>query len=197
MYTYSLHNEQRFVQFVLSGLDWTGLTSDPLRRTGLDQDHRLTDLDWTGFFQMNPFHTLVVTTRLWNKDCIRILQRSYKPILSACFLLKTVGSNIFLNLTVLPFNKKTTRFPVTMALVQEVHNRVHSICLPHVIRGRSTLGETLRRIVAPNAVRLPRPVPSAVSAGSYPISVEHSPPSLEADWILSRNSPTVVCLRFL
>ena len=45
-----------------------------------------------------------VTTRLWNKDFIIILQRSYKPILSACFPLKTVGSNIFLNLTVLPFN---------------------------------------------------------------------------------------------
>ena len=39
--------------------DWIGLASDPLTRTGLDQDHRLTDLDWTGFFQMNPFHTLV------------------------------------------------------------------------------------------------------------------------------------------
>ena len=62
-----------------------------------------------------------------------------------------------------------------MALVQEVHNRVHYICLQHVIRGRSALGEMLRRIVAPDAVRSPRPVPSAVSAGSYPISVEHSP----------------------
>ena len=27
--------------------------------------------------------------RLWNKDFIRILQRTYKPILSACFPLKT------------------------------------------------------------------------------------------------------------
>ena len=52
----------------------------------------------------------VVTTRLWNKDFIRILQRSYKSILSACFPLKTVGSNIFLNLTVLPFNKKRHDF---------------------------------------------------------------------------------------
>ena len=50
MYTLYLHNEQEFVQSVLSGLDWAGLTSDPLSRTGLDQDHRLTDLDWTGFF---------------------------------------------------------------------------------------------------------------------------------------------------
>ena len=48
----------KIVQFVLSRLDWTGLTSEPLSRTGLDQDHRLTDLDWNGFFQMNPFHTL-------------------------------------------------------------------------------------------------------------------------------------------
>ena len=60
-----------------------------------------------------------------------------------------------------------------MALVQEVHHRVHHIGLQHVIRGRSALGEMLRRIVAPNAGRSPRPVPSAVSAGSYPISVEH------------------------
>ena len=51
------------------------------------------------------------------------------------------------------------------------------------IRGRSTLDEMLRRIVAPNAVRSPRPVPSAVSVGSYPISVEHYQPSLDADWI--------------
>ena len=58
MYTY-LHNEHKFVQSVFSGLDWTGLASDPLSRTGLDQDHQLTDLDWTGFFRMNPFHTLV------------------------------------------------------------------------------------------------------------------------------------------
>ena len=58
MYTYSIHSEQIFVQSVLSGLDWTGLTSDPLCWTGLDQDHRLTDLDWIGLFQMNPFHTL-------------------------------------------------------------------------------------------------------------------------------------------
>ena len=58
-YAYNLHNEQKFLRSVLSGLDWTGLASDPLNRTGLDQDHRLTDLDWTGFFQMNPFHTLL------------------------------------------------------------------------------------------------------------------------------------------
>ena len=64
VYAYSLHNEQRFVQSVLSGLDWTGLTSDPLSWTGLDQDHRVTDLDWTGFFQMNPFHTLVLKRSL-------------------------------------------------------------------------------------------------------------------------------------
>ena len=70
-----------------------------------------------------------------------------------------------------------------MVLVQEVHNRVHNICLQHVIRGRSVLDEMLRRIVAPNAGWSPRPVPSAVSTGSYPISVEHSPPSLDADWI--------------
>ena len=81
------------------------------------------------------------------------------------------------------FQLKTTRFPVTMALVQEVHNRVHNVCLQQVIRGRSALDETLRRIVAPNAGRSPRTVPSAVSAGSYPNSVEHSPPSLDADWI--------------
>ena len=49
-FTYVLHNEHKFVQYVFSGLDWTGLASDPLSRTGLDQDHRLTDLDWTGFF---------------------------------------------------------------------------------------------------------------------------------------------------
>ena len=60
-YAYTLHNEQKLLQSVLSGLDCTGLASDPLNRTGLDQDHRLTDLDWTGFFQMNPFHTLVST----------------------------------------------------------------------------------------------------------------------------------------
>ena len=51
--------QPKFLQSVLSGLDWTGLTSDPLSRTGLDQDRRLTDLDWTGFIQTNPFHTLV------------------------------------------------------------------------------------------------------------------------------------------
>ena len=56
--TYSIHSEQILVQSVLSGLDWTGLTSDALTWTGLDQDHRLTDLDWTGLFQMDPFHTL-------------------------------------------------------------------------------------------------------------------------------------------
>ena len=97
-------------------------------------------------FYPKTIQIAAVTTRLWNKDFIRILQGSYKPMLSACFPLKTVGSNIFLNLTVLPFNKKTTRFPVTMALVQEVHNRVHNICLQHVIRGRSALGETLWRL---------------------------------------------------
>ena len=43
--TLYLRNEQKFEQSVLSGLDWTGLVSDPLSRTGLDQDHRLTDLD--------------------------------------------------------------------------------------------------------------------------------------------------------
>ena len=59
VFTLVLHNEHKFVQSVFSGLDWTVLTSDPLSRTGLDQDHRLTDLDWTGFFQMNPFHTLI------------------------------------------------------------------------------------------------------------------------------------------
>ena len=58
VYAYTLHNEQKFVKSVVSGLDWARLASDPLSRTGLDQDHRLTDLDWTGFFQMNPFHTL-------------------------------------------------------------------------------------------------------------------------------------------
>ena len=50
MYVYTLHNEQKFVQSVLGGLDWTGMDSDPLSRTGLDQDHWLTDLDWTGLF---------------------------------------------------------------------------------------------------------------------------------------------------
>ena len=59
IYTLYLHNEQEFVHSDLNGLDWAGLPSDPLIRTGLDQDHRLTDLDWTGFFQMNPFHTLI------------------------------------------------------------------------------------------------------------------------------------------
>ena len=59
MYTLYIHNEQKFVQSVQSGLDWSGLAPDPLSRNGLDQDHRLTDLDWTGFFQMNPFHTLL------------------------------------------------------------------------------------------------------------------------------------------
>ena len=49
--------------------------------------------------------------------------------------------------------------------------------------------ETLRRIVATNTGRSPRPVPSAVSAGSYPISVEHSPPSLDADWIWAETQP--------
>ena len=58
MYTLYIHNEQKFIQSVLSGLDWTGLASDPLSRTGLDQDHRPTNLDWTGFFQKNPFRTL-------------------------------------------------------------------------------------------------------------------------------------------
>ena len=63
MYLYTLHYQQKFAQSVavLSGLDWTGLASDPLSWTGLDQDHRLTDLDWTGFFQMNPFHTLLIS----------------------------------------------------------------------------------------------------------------------------------------
>ena len=58
MYQYTLRYQQKFVQSLLSGLDWTGLASDPLSRTGLDQDHRLRDLDWTGLFQMNPLHTL-------------------------------------------------------------------------------------------------------------------------------------------
>ena len=49
--------------YLLSGLDWTGLASDPLSRTGLDQDHRLTDLGWTGLFQMNLFHTLAASPR--------------------------------------------------------------------------------------------------------------------------------------
>ena len=60
MYTLHLHNEHKFVQFVQSGLDLIGLASDPLSRTGLDQDYRLTELDWTGFFQMSPFHTLFI-----------------------------------------------------------------------------------------------------------------------------------------
>ena len=59
LFTYVLHNEYKYVQSVFGGLDWTGLASDPLSRTGLDQDHRLTDLDWTGFSQMDPFHTLL------------------------------------------------------------------------------------------------------------------------------------------
>ena len=58
VFTLVLHNEHKFVQSVFSGLDWTGLTSDPLSRPGLDRDNHLTDLDWTGFFQMTPFHTL-------------------------------------------------------------------------------------------------------------------------------------------
>ena len=51
VFTLVLHNEHKFVQSVFSGLDWTGLTSDPLNRPGLDRDTHLTDLDWTGFFQ--------------------------------------------------------------------------------------------------------------------------------------------------
>ena len=58
-YVYTHHNEHKLLQSALSGLDWTGLASDPLNRTGQDQDYRLTDLDWTGFLQMNPFHTLL------------------------------------------------------------------------------------------------------------------------------------------
>ena len=67
MNLYTLHYEQKFVQSVLSGLYWTGLASDPLSRTGLDQDHRLTNLDWIGFFQMNPFHTLPETSNMWTQ----------------------------------------------------------------------------------------------------------------------------------
>ena len=37
------------------GVEW-GSEFCPVK--GSNQDHRLTDLDWTGFFQMNPFHTL-------------------------------------------------------------------------------------------------------------------------------------------
>ena len=62
MHVFYLHNEQKIVHSVLSGLDWTRLASDPLNWTGLDQDHRITDLDWIVFFQMNPFHTLVCAT---------------------------------------------------------------------------------------------------------------------------------------
>ena len=40
MYLYILHYEHVFVQSVISVLDWTGLASGPLGRTGLDQDHR-------------------------------------------------------------------------------------------------------------------------------------------------------------
>ena len=50
--------------------------------------------------------------------------------------------------------------------------------------------------LVPNAGRSPRTVPSAVSAGSYPISVEHSP---RRSTLIGYgpNSTTVVCLRFL
>ena len=43
------------LRFFISGADWTGLASDPLSRTVLDQDRWPTDLDWT--FQTNPFHS--------------------------------------------------------------------------------------------------------------------------------------------
>ena len=36
--------------------------------------------------------------------------------------------------------KRTIRFPVTMAFVQEVHHRVHHIGLQHGVRARSALG---------------------------------------------------------
>ena len=84
MYTLYLHNEQEFVQSVLSGLDWAGLTSDPLSRTGLDQDHRLTDLGWTGLFQMNPFHTLLATLRYE-------LSRGFLGEMKGCFKLMSIG----------------------------------------------------------------------------------------------------------
>ena len=67
MYTLNTMNKNFYNPYLLSGLDWTGLASDPLNRTGLDQDHRLTDLDWIGFFQMNPFHTLLPTD-IWNAE---------------------------------------------------------------------------------------------------------------------------------
>ena len=55
MYTLNTMKKSFTVRTKWIGLDWIGLASDPLNRTGLDQDHRLTESDWTGFFQMNPF----------------------------------------------------------------------------------------------------------------------------------------------
>ena len=103
-----------------------------------------------------------VTTRLWNKDFIRILKRTYKPILSACFPLKIVR---LFNLIVLSFNrKKTTRFAVALAFVQKVQHKVQ-----HIGTGSESarLYKTLRRIVAHN----------------------HSPPLLDADWIWAETQP--------
>ena len=45
----------------VSGLDWTGLSFWVISWTGLDQDPRIVDLDWTGSYQLNPFHTLTDT----------------------------------------------------------------------------------------------------------------------------------------
>ena len=43
--------------------DWTGLDSDSGSSAGFDwiRVSGMVDLDWTGSFQLNPFHALVVT----------------------------------------------------------------------------------------------------------------------------------------
>ena len=48
------------------GLDWIDFWSTKPDWTGSGSP--VTDLDWTGFFQTNPFHTLIVTQDTWAKQ---------------------------------------------------------------------------------------------------------------------------------
>ena len=127
--THTLYTiNKNFLQSVLSGLDWTGLASDPLNRTELDQDHRLTDLDWTGFFQMNPFHTL--------QFCLcRSLISSYGPCVSFLGVRtgkrnSSAGEHIHIFHRMLAFVSgadKSHIMPINFILVQTSHTEPSTI----------------------------------------------------------------------
>ena len=64
----------------MSGLDWTGFSFWVISWIGLDWDQWLVDLDWTGSFQLNLFHTLVYIVQMlirYNTEIILILIRLY------------------------------------------------------------------------------------------------------------------------